>query len=58
MGDQETGSPVRPVSSGLQVNAEPEHRRAKNKTPLVTSSRGFPSNRSSIAPAEMSNTSR
>ena len=35
VGDQDIGSPGRPVSSGLQVPSEPGHGRAKNKTPLV-----------------------
>ena len=29
--DQETGSPGRPVSSGLQVNSEPGHCRARTR---------------------------
>ena len=34
MGDQENGSPGRPLSSGLQVSGEPGHC-LKNKVPLV-----------------------
>jgi len=33
VGDQDTGSPGRPVSSGLQVPGEPEHCRAQTRTP-------------------------
>ena len=36
MGDQETGSPGKPVSCGLQVHGEPGALSYKNKTPLVT----------------------
>ena len=32
MGDQDIGSPGRPVSSGLQVPGEPEHCRARTST--------------------------
>ena len=36
VGDQDIGSPGRPVSSGLQVSGEPEHCRARTrKTPVV-----------------------
>ena len=31
--DQNTGSPGRPVSSGLQVPDEPEHCRARTRNP-------------------------
>ena len=41
VGDQETGSPGRPVSSRLQVPGEPGHCQ-KNKTPLVNFPRRFP----------------
>ena len=41
VGDQDTGSPGRPVSSGLQVPGETGHRRAKNKTALVNFPRRF-----------------
>ena len=52
MGVQETGSPGRPVSSGLQLSGEPEHCRART-------SRGvFRSKCISIAPEETSNTPR
>jgi len=34
VGDQENGSPGRPLSSGLQVSGKPGHCR-KNKAPLV-----------------------
>jgi len=33
VGDQDTGSPRRPVSSGLQVPGEPGHCRARTTTP-------------------------
>jgi len=33
VGDQEIGSPGRPVSSGLQVFSEPEHFRARTRPP-------------------------
>ena len=36
VGDQDTGSPGRPVSSGLKVPGEPGALSCKNKTPLVT----------------------
>jgi len=32
VGDQETGSPGRPVSSGLQVPVEPGHFRARTRS--------------------------
>ena len=32
VGDQDTGSPGRLVSSGLQVNSEPGHCRARTRT--------------------------
>ena len=54
VGDQDTGSPGRPVSSGLQVPGEPGHCRARTRPPWWTSSGVFPS----IAPAEMSDTPR
>ena len=41
VGDQDTGSPGRPVSSGLQVPDEPGHCREKNKTILVNFPRHF-----------------
>ena len=41
VGDQETGSPGRPVSSGLQVPREPEHCRARTRPPLVIFLRRF-----------------
>ena len=34
VGDQDTGSPGRPVSSGLQVLGESEHCRARTRPPL------------------------
>jgi len=55
-GNQETGSPGRPVSSGLQVPGEPWHCSARTKPPWLTSRGVFPSKCPSIAPAEMSNT--
>jgi len=33
MGDQDTGSPGRPVSSGLQVPSEPGYCRARSRPP-------------------------
>ena len=33
MGDQEAGSPGRPVSSGMQVLGEPGHCRARTRSP-------------------------
>jgi len=33
MGDQDIGSPGRPVSSGLQVPGEPGHCRARTRPP-------------------------
>ena len=33
VGDQDTGSPGRPVSFGLQVPAEPGHGRARTRPP-------------------------
>jgi len=33
MGDQDIGSPARPVSSGLQAPVEPGHCRARTGTP-------------------------
>ena len=33
VGDQDTGSPGRPVSSGLQVPGEPGHCRARTRHP-------------------------
>jgi hypothetical protein len=58
MGDQDIGSPGRPVSSGL--GARGAGALCKNKTPLVTFPRRgvFPSKCSSIVPAEMSYTPR
>ena len=32
VGDQDTGSPGRPLSSGMQVQIEPEHCRARTRT--------------------------
>jgi len=56
--DQDTGSPGRPVSSGLQVPGVPGYCRARTR-PLWRSSRGvFPSKCPSTASAEMSNIPR
>jgi len=56
VGDQDIGSPCRPVSFGLQVPGEPRHCRARTR-PSWWPSRGvFPSKCLSVAPAEMSNT--
>ena len=52
MGDQDTGSPGRPVSSELQVPGEAGH--CRGDLPATF----FPSKRPSIAPAEMSNSPR
>jgi len=41
VGDQDFGSPGRPVSSGLQVPGEPGALSCKNKTPLATFPRCF-----------------
>ena len=56
VGDQETGSPGSPISSGLQVPCEPGHCRARTRPPWLPSHGIFPSKCPSIAPAEMSNT--
>ena len=53
VGDQNTGSPGRPVSSGLQVPGEPGHCHGDLPAAGV-----FPSKCPSVAPAEMSNTPR
>jgi len=58
VGDQDIGSPGRPVSSGLQVPGEPGHCRARTRHPWWASSGFFPSKCASVAPAEMSNTPR
>jgi len=52
VGDQDTGSPGRPVSSGLQVPGEPGHYRTRTRPSRAV----FPSKCTSIAPAKMSNT--
>ena len=41
VGDQDNGSPGRPVSSGLQVPGEPGHCRARTRLPLVNFPRLF-----------------
>ena len=41
VGDQDIGSPGRPVSSGLQVPGEPGHCRARTRPPLVNFPRRF-----------------
>ena len=58
VGDQDNGSPGRPVSSGLLVSGEPGHCRARTRPPWWTSHGVFPSECPSIAPAEVSNTPR
>ena len=58
VGYQGTGSPGRPVSSGLQVPCEPGHCRARTRLPWWPSCGVFPSLCPSIAPVEMSNTPR
>ena len=55
VGDQETGSTGRPVSSGLQVPGEPAHC-ARTRPSWWTSRSDFPSKCHSIAPEKMSNT--
>ena len=56
VGDQDTGSTGRPISSGWL--SEPGHCRARTRPPWSTSRGVFPSKCPSIAPAEMSNTPR
>jgi len=58
VGDQGTGSPGRPVSSGLLVPGEPGHCRARTRPPRRPSRGVFPSKCPSIAHAKMSNTPR
>jgi len=58
VGDQDTGSPGRPVSSGLQVLGEPGHCRARTRHSWLPSRGVLPSKCLAIAPAEMSNTPR
>jgi len=61
VGDQDTGNPGTPVSSGLRVAGEPGHcRTKKKKDPLgdFPAADVFPSKCPPIAPAEMSNTPR
>ena len=57
VGNQESGSPGRPVSSGLQVPGEPGHC-ARTRPSWWTSCDVFPSKGPSIAQAEISNTPR
>jgi len=54
--DQDTGSPGRPVSSGLQVPSEAGYCRARTRPPWWIGRGVFPSNYTSFAPAEMSST--
>jgi len=58
VGDQDTGSSDRPVSSGLQVPGEPGHFRARTRPPWRHCRGVLPSKCPSFAPAEMSNTPR
>jgi len=58
VGDQDTGSPGRPVSSGVQVPGESAHFRARTRPPWWPSRGVFPSKCPSVAPAEMNNTPR
>ena len=58
VGDQDIGSPGRPVSSGLQVPGERGHCRARIRPPWWNSRGVFPSKCPSIAPTEISNTPR
>ena len=55
VGDQDTGSPGRPVSSGLKVPREQGYCRARTRPPYWPSRGVFPKY-PLIAPAEMSNT--
>ena len=48
-GDQDTGSPGRPVSSGLQVPGEPGYCRARTRLTWLTSQGVFPSKCPTIA---------
>ena len=41
VGDQETGSPGRPVSSGLQAAGEQGHCRERTRAPLLTFQRVY-----------------
>ena len=56
VGDQDTESPGRSVSSRLQVPGEKGHCRARTRPPWWTSRGIFPSKYPLIASAEMSNT--
>jgi len=58
VGDQDNGSPGRPVSSGLQVPGVSGHCHARTRPPWWTSRGVFPSKCPSIAPTEMSSTPR
>ena len=60
VGDQDTGSPGRPVFLGLQLPGELGHCRERKRPPWWPSYgfRVFPSKCPSIAPAEMGNTPR
>ena len=58
VGDQDIGSPGRPVSSGLQVPGEPGHCRARTRHLGDSPAAFFLQNTISIAPAEISNTAR
>jgi len=58
VGNQDNGSPGRPVSSGLQVPGEPGHCRARTRPPWGSSRGVFPSKCPSVTPTEISNTSR
>ena len=53
--NQNTGSPGRPVSFGLQVSGEPGHCRARTRLPSWTSRGVFPSKCPSVVPAELNN---
>ena len=56
VGDQDSGNPVMPVSSGIQVSGEPGHCRARTRHPWGISRGVLPSKCPSIAPAYISNT--
>ena len=58
VGDQDTGSPGRPVSSVLQVSGEPGHSRARTGHSWWTSRGVFPSKSPSVAPTQTINNPR
>jgi len=58
VGDQDTGSPSSPVSSGLHVPGDARHCRASTRPPWWAFRGVFPSNCPSFAPVEMINIRR